>query len=84
MATLTIRNVPASVHAALRRRAAENSRSVESEVRALLESAASTPSEDWRRHIPDIKRKARKALGDPPAGAVDRFIAERAADWDEE
>jgi plasmid stability protein len=84
MATLTIRNVPERVHQALRRRAAENARSVEAEVRALLESAASAPAEDWRRNIADIQRKARKALGDPPKGAVKRFVAERAADWDEE
>lgn len=84
MATLTIRNVPEGVHAALRRRAAENARSVEAEVRALLESAASAPKEDWRRDIADIQRRARKALGNPAKGAVKRFIAERADDWDEE
>ena len=33
MATLTIRNLPDDVHDALRRRAAENRRSVEAEVR---------------------------------------------------
>jgi antitoxin FitA len=84
MPTLTIRNVPERVHKALRRRAAENGRSVEAEVRALLESAASAPEGDWRREIADIQKKARKALGDPPKGAVKRFVAERAADWGEE
>jgi plasmid stability protein len=84
MPTLTIRNVPDRVHQALRRRAAENARSVEAEVRSLLETAASAPSEDWRRNIADIQRKARKAMGDPPRGAVKRFVAGRGADWDEE
>lgn len=39
MATLTIRNLPERVHQALRLRAARNERSVEAEVRALLENA---------------------------------------------
>jgi plasmid stability protein len=82
MPTLTIRNVPERVHQALRRRAAENARSVEAEVRAILDGAAA-PASDWRREIADIQRKARKAFGDPPKGAVRRFVAERAADWDE-
>src|SRR5262245_5656515 len=55
MPTLTIRNVPEQVHQALRRRAAENARSVEAEVRALLESAATAPASDWRREIADIQ-----------------------------
>ena len=84
MTTLTIRNVPEHVHQALRRRAAENARSVEAEVRALLESAAAAPAGDWRREVTDIQRKARKALGDPPKGAVKRFVAERARGWDDE
>ena len=84
MRTLTIRNVPDRVHQALRRRAAENARSVEAEVRALLEDAAKAPAGDWRRELADIQKKARKALGDPPKGAVKRFVAERAADWGEE
>lgn len=37
MVTLTIRNVPIEVHRALRLRAAENGRSTEAEVRAILE-----------------------------------------------
>lgn len=36
MATLTVRNLPDDVHAALRRRAAEHRRSVEAEVRETL------------------------------------------------
>jgi plasmid stability protein len=84
MPTLTIRNVPERVHQAIRRRAAENARSVEAEVRALLENAATAPATDWRREIADIQRRSRKALGDPPKGAVKRFVVERAVDWGEE
>src|SRR5262245_4017991 len=62
MPTLTIRNVPERVHQALRRRAAENARSVEAEVRALLESAATAPVSNWLREIADIQRKAQKAF----------------------
>lgn len=39
MAVLTIRNLPAEVHRALRRRAALHRRSTEAEVRAILEEA---------------------------------------------
>lgn len=38
MAILTVRNVPEEVHRALRVRAAENGRSIEAEVRAILEA----------------------------------------------
>jgi antitoxin FitA len=37
MATLTVRNLPEETHRALRVRAAENNRSTEAEVRAILE-----------------------------------------------
>ncbi len=40
MATLTIRNLPDQVRDALRVRAAKNGRSMEAEVRALLEESA--------------------------------------------
>lgn len=83
MPTLTIRNVPDRVHQALRRRAAENARSVEAEVRALLEAASTSRISDWRSELADIQKKARKALGNPPKGTVKRFVAERRADWDE-
>ena len=39
MATLTVRNVPDTVHRALRVRAAHHGRSAEAEVRAILEEA---------------------------------------------
>ena len=39
MAVLTVRNVPAEVHRALRMRAAQHGRSTEAEVRDILETA---------------------------------------------
>ena len=41
MAMLTVRNLPAEVHRALRVRAARNGQSMEAEVRGILESAVS-------------------------------------------
>ena len=41
MAMLTVRNIPDEVHRALRMRAARQGRSMEAEVRAILESAVS-------------------------------------------
>lgn len=46
MATLTIRNLPESTRSALRRRAAAHDRSMEAEVRDILESAV-RPQQDW-------------------------------------
>lgn len=39
MASITVRNLPDEVHRALRIRAAQNGRSTEAEIRAILESA---------------------------------------------
>lgn len=39
MGTITVRNLPEETHQALRVRAAQNGRSTEAEVRAILESA---------------------------------------------
>jgi antitoxin FitA len=41
MAMLTVRNIPEEVHRALRVRAAQHGRSMEAEVRGILESAVS-------------------------------------------
>lgn len=84
MTTLTIRNVPEAVHRALRKRAKTHSRSVEAEVRALLETSVAAPGSDWRKELPDIQARAQKAMGNPPTNAVERFLAERGNDWDEE
>lgn len=47
MTTLTVRNLPAEVHRALRIRAAQHGRSAEAEVRAILEEAVRP--EGWTR-----------------------------------
>jgi plasmid stability protein len=47
MAVLTVRNVPDEIHRALRLRAAENGRSTEAEVRAIL-AAAVNPDQRLR------------------------------------
>lgn len=46
MGTLTIRKVSERTHALLRGRAAEHGRSVEAEVRAILDSAVNRPEEN--------------------------------------
>lgn len=46
MPTMTIRNLPAELHRALRVRAALNDRSAEAEVRAILDSVLNPPEKD--------------------------------------
>ena len=46
MSTLTIRQLSAHTHARLRGRAAKNGRSVEAEVRAILDAAVDLPEEN--------------------------------------
>ncbi len=47
MATLTIRQLNERTHARLRRRAAEHGRSVEAEVRAILDAAVDLPEHNF-------------------------------------
>ncbi|MFY9262981.1 MAG: toxin-antitoxin system antitoxin subunit [Actinomycetaceae bacterium] len=47
MATLTIRNVNQATHDGLRMRAAANGRSVEAEVRSILDDAVDTPEHNF-------------------------------------
>jgi plasmid stability protein len=91
MKTITIRNVPDEAYRALRVRAAQNGRSMEAELRALIEQVrvanpAPTPvprlrgaalAEEIARMRADFA-----ALGPVPAGwsAVDELIAERRAE----
>lgn len=86
MATLTIRNLPEQVHRALRLRAAENARSVEAEVRALL--AAAAVAERRPAGVAEERQPFRDetslpsaigAWGKSPRGQseVDRLIAQR-------
>ena len=85
MATLTIRNVPEETQRALRLRAAENKRSVEAEVRALIEAAVTKDARgDWRAELDDVRAQARAAFGDPPKGTTARFVRERRAAWSED
>jgi plasmid stability protein len=46
MGTLTIRQLDERTHARLRRRAAEHGRSVEAEVRAILDAAVNLPEQN--------------------------------------
>lgn len=47
MSTLTIRQLDERTHARLRGRAAEHGRSVEAEVRAILDAAVDLPAENF-------------------------------------
>jgi hypothetical protein len=94
MATLTVRNIPDEDLAALRVRAAEHGRSMESEVRELIRAA--TPrrnrvapprvedlppvSPEVRARVEAVQAKVRAAFGgEMPKGRVDAFLAERRA-----
>lgn len=86
MATLTIRNVPEGVHQALRRRAAENARSVEAEVRALLEAAVlgdvrtagvAEETAPFRADAGAPSVVGMWGASSPGRSEVDRFIAQR-------
>lgn len=87
MATLTIRNLSEKAHDALRRRAAENRRSMEAEARLLIESLGETavrPAMDEAR----LRRLQARAIaafeGEAgKAGEVDRFLAGRDRSWGE-
>ena len=84
MATLTIRNLSERAHDALRRRAAENRRSMEAEARQLIEAlgeAPVRPAMDEAR-LKRLQARAIAALGGE-TGEVDRFLAERERFWGE-
>jgi plasmid stability protein len=89
MATLTVRNVPEKVHAALRINAAKNGRSIEAEVREIL-AAASLGAAKAKPLDPDkafakVRAQIRKAHGGKmPTGVVDSFLRERRREWGEE
>jgi plasmid stability protein len=59
MASITVRNLPDDTHRALRVRAAQNGRSTEAEVRAILEAA--------------VKPKERIKVGSELAAFGDKF-----------
>ncbi|NBC18140.1 MAG: Arc family DNA-binding protein [Bacteroidetes bacterium] len=55
--TLTVRNVPPSLHARLKRRAKEHRRSLNSEVLAVLEEAVGEKATDRESLIDRIKQR---------------------------
>jgi len=86
MAALSIRSLSQAAHDALRQRAAQNRRSIEAEARAMIEALAKPPTQtvDMDR-LRKLQVRSVAAFGGPTAaaGESDRFLAERAADWDE-
>jgi plasmid stability protein len=75
MAALTVRNLPDEVRDRLRTRAAKNGRSMEAEVRAILE-AALAPREI--KSIEEVQAWVDRIYGGrKPKNVVDDFIAER-------
>lgn len=87
MGTLTIRNVSERAHDALRRRAANNRRSVEAEVRLMIEAVdlPEQPAPDMDR-LRRLQARTVAAFGGPEkaSAAVDEFLANRRRDWGED
>ena len=86
MATLTIRNLSDRAHDALRRRAANNRRSMEAEARLLIETLdvpESTPSHQDA--VRALQEHALAAAGgrERASGITDAFLAGRDSEWDE-
>ena len=81
MATLTIRNLPAEVHDALRLRAAHNRRSMEAEAREVLAASVDrrpTPEESRRVLEAFWATSPPKRAGEPEGwSCVDEFLAEK-------
>ena len=76
MAVLNLRNVPESVHRNLRLRAAGHGRSMESEARAILGAACSTPTAAGA--PADLQAWVGRLYGGrPPRTASTDLIAER-------
>lgn len=70
-ASLTIRNIPESVLAALRQRAAANKRSMQGEILAILESAAAEGA--TRLSAPAVLDRVRR-LGLPGESSAVRLV----------
>ncbi|MGH7565287.1 MAG: FitA-like ribbon-helix-helix domain-containing protein [Gemmatimonadota bacterium] len=76
MPILTIRNVPEDVHTRLRIRAARAGRSMEAEVRAIIEEAVAPDA--GRMTVQVLRDWVDQAYGsDKPRGVVEELIAER-------
>jgi len=82
MATLTIRNLPDEVRDRLRVRAAQNSRSMEAEVKIILDRALPRdPTIDRHRVLREIQAEIASLPGyDPTKLWSDQLIAERRAE----
>lgn len=84
MATLTIRNLPDEIYDRLRRRAAENKRSMEAEARDLMAKAL-PPRIDQAEAIRRMQELIERL---PPEAqekiSVDSFLAERRKMWGED
>jgi plasmid stability protein len=75
MAALTIRNLPDEVRDELRVRAAKNGRSMEAEVRAILEAACTQPA---KVSLAEVQKWVDQLYGDKkPKHVVEDLIAER-------
>ena len=76
MATLSIRNLPESVHAALRIRAAQKGRSMEAEVRHILIELCEPLQQ--KADFSQLQTMVKQLYGDnKPDNVVDELIAER-------
>lgn len=90
MATLTVRDVPESVRASLRKRAARNGRSVEAEVRAILAEASKAPPARARdakaieQTLAEFERLMAKVKVPKGRSLTDEFVAGRRKIWGEE
>lgn len=79
MAVLTVRNLPDEVHRALRMRAAEHGRSMEAEVRSILEATVKpAPRQGFGSLIVDLVQRA--GVTDEDAAALDAVLTARRKD----
>jgi plasmid stability protein len=84
MATLTIRNLPDEIYERLRKRAAENKRSMEAEARDLMAKALPLKAS----HKEAVRRMQELIERLPPEArekiSVDAFLADRRKMWGED
>jgi plasmid stability protein len=79
MATLHVKNIPRDLHAALRKRAKANQRSIATEVRALLKENVPTAREMKARHELFkrlVRLRAKKPKSPGPFPNVEEMIRE--------
>ncbi|HEX2095407.1 MAG TPA: Arc family DNA-binding protein [Longimicrobiaceae bacterium] len=78
MANLTVKNIPDELYEQLKRRAAENRRSLNSEAIVCLEQAVAEHRARYSRPTPDEIRAFRESLNVPPLDptSIDEAIDE--------